>query len=65
MMKLTQGHAEMKGHGWIRTLDYQAPNSCSFHGTICLPEGRGMESEPAALQEAPGANAEARLRLIP
>lgn len=62
-MKLTQGPAEMKGHGWIRTLDYLAPNSCSFRGTSCLPEGRGMESGLAALQEAPGANAEARLRL--
>ena len=63
MMKLTQGHAERKGHSWIRTLDYLAPNSCSFYGTSCFPEGKGMDSDPLALQEAPGANTEARLRL--
>lgn len=52
VMKLTQGHAERKGHSGIRTLDYLTPNSLPFYGTSCLPEGKGMESELLALQEA-------------
>lgn len=52
MMKLTQGHVERKEHSGIRTLDYLTPNSRPFYSTSCLPEGKGMEPELLALQEA-------------